>query len=507
MRAYELLNEYKATPTAIAKMAMNIPAIAGFEMEMAAGDSNNVDLGPDFSLDESAYDIDDIIRFFDENDMNDHYTLRSAREQMSEDYQEWRAQLVEEEWDSENHYDIVMEYILSNEYSYMDLAEMWLEKYRESSDLFASQDPSEDVIKAGVDKMIHDMVVDSINDKDEHYENAKEEWMDEWLAGDDGSESDWLSSTGIDSMSDVPDQYDLVWPYYDRDSIDRDSIAEDLRRVVGRRAIASGLTKNRHPENTYLVVEDTSIYSDSGEENAGFEIVSPPLSIKEMLEDYRKIDRWANNRGYTTNETTGLHMNVSLQNASDKDLDYVKLALLLGEEYLADIYNRFDTYYARSSIEKLKMRAESAPEKIEPLLMNMRRGLDQIAIEEFHNGWVDKNTSINPHDGRVEFRFPGGDYLGMEIATIENTLLRCVVALDAAMDPTKFRKEYLKKLYKLLRPYTKDEDVLNLYVKYSAGEMPRAALKSFIRQRRSTKQKKQHPTPEDDLSDHLTRDS
>lgn len=505
MRAYELLNEYKATPTAIARMAKNVSAIAGFEMEMVAGGSDYLDDSePDYSMDESAYDIDDIIRFFDEDDMNDRYTLRSAQQQMFEEYQEWRTDQVQAEWNSENHYDIVKEYILNNEYSYMDLAEMWLEKYREANDLFADQEPNEDVIKSGVEEMIHDMVVDSLNDKDEHYENAKEEWVDEWLENDNGTESDWLSDIGISSMSDVPDQYDLVWPYYNnRDSVNRDTIAAELSGVLGRPARASDLIKNKHPANTYLVVEDTSIQSYDGEENVGFEIVSPPLPLYAMLDDYRRIVRWANSNGHTTNDTTGLHMNVSLRDAADKDLDYVKLALLLGEEYLANIYDRFDNYYARSSVEKLRMRADTSPDRIEPLLMNMRRGLNQIAIEEFHNGWVNKFTGIFPHDGRVEFRFPGGNYLDMDIDVIDNTLMRCVVALDAAMDPAKFRKEYLKKLYKLLQPYTKDEDILNLYVRYSAGEMPRAALKSFVKQRRTEKRMKSTRVPDEDMVGHI----
>jgi hypothetical protein len=59
--------------------------------------------------------------------------------------------------------------------------------------------------------------------------------------------------------------------------------------------------------------------------------------------------------------------------------------------------------------------------------------------------------------------------------------MRFVVALDAAMDPAKYRDEYLKKLYTVLKP--KDQnDTLSYFAKFAAGELPKAALKSFIKQ-------------------------
>jgi hypothetical protein len=57
------------------------------------------------------------------------------------------------------------------------------------------------------------------------------------------------------------------------------------------------------------------------------------------------------------------------------------------------------------------------------------------------------------------------------------------------MDPAKYRDEYLKKLYAVLKP--KDQnDTLSYFAKFSVGELPKIALKSFIRQaqlERSTK--------------------
>jgi putative chitinase len=55
------------------------------------------------------------------------------------------------------------------------------------------------------------------------------------------------------------------------------------------------------------------------------------------------------------------------------------------------------------------------------------------------------------------------------------------VALSAAVDPAAYRQEYLKKLYKLLN-VNGEKDPLSYFAKYAAGELPKAALKSFVRQ-------------------------
>jgi hypothetical protein len=49
------------------------------------------------------------------------------------------------------------------------------------------------------------------------------------------------------------------------------------------------------------------------------------------------------------------------------------------------------------------------------------------------------------------------------------------------VDPAAYRQEYLKKLYKLL-DVNGEKDPLSYFAKYAAGELPKAALKSFVRQ-------------------------
>jgi hypothetical protein len=173
---------------------------------------------------------------------------------------------------------------------------------------------------------------------------------------------------------------------------------------------------------------------------------------------------------------------VSIPDFSRERLDYVKLALLLGDEYVLNEFGREGNTYTKSALKQVKDNIRERPEDAKKLLDSMKGGLSDIASKIVHSGATSKYTSINTKDGYIEFRSPGGDWLDTDIPKIENTLLRFVVALDAACDPQKYRKEYLKKLYKLLEPSKDNTDTIQYFAKYAAGELPKAALRSFVKQ-------------------------
>jgi len=154
---------------------------------------------------------------------------------------------------------------------------------------------------------------------------------------------------------------------------------------------------------------------------------------------------------------------------------------LLGDEYVLNQFGRLGNSYAASAMGIIKERIAQRPEDAAAMLQKMKTGLGELASKVVHSGTTSKFTSINTKDGYIEFRSPGGDWLGDNFDKIETTLMRFVVALDAAMDPEKYRDEYLKKLYAVLKPRDQN-DTLSYFAKFAAGELPKAALKSFIRQ-------------------------
>jgi hypothetical protein len=206
-----------------------------------------------------------------------------------------------------------------------------------------------------------------------------------------------------------------------------------------------------------------------------------------MLTELPKVIAWGKENAYTSEGTgCGLHMNVSIDGVNqESQLDYVKLALLLGDEYVLREFDRLSNSYCKSALTRVKSHTKMlTPEKMTEIMTNMRQGLNKLASQVIHSGNTDKFTSINNKGNYIEFRSPGGDWLEEDLGKLTNTLLRFVVALDAANDPNKYRDEYAKKLYKTLSPSEDGTNTIKYFSEFSAGKLPRSALVSFVRQAR-----------------------
>jgi hypothetical protein len=170
--------------------------------------------------------------------------------------------------------------------------------------------------------------------------------------------------------------------------------------------------------------------------------------------------------------------------------------VLCGDEYVLKEFGRMGNTYAASALGKVKQIIADMPERAAEVLEKMKSHLQQGAdravegtTRNIHPNYTQKYTSINLKDNRIEFRSPGGDWLGeyrRDPGKLVNTMLRFVVALDAAMDPEKYRKEYLTKLYKLLNPKgQKDEygEMVEQFARYVAGVggAPEQVVKNFRR--------------------------
>jgi hypothetical protein len=230
------------------------------------------------------------------------------------------------------------------------------------------------------------------------------------------------------------------------------------------------------------VVEPDGSLEPDDTNDQGLEFVSPPLPIDDILSDLNKVKAWAKEYGCYTNDSTGLHINISVPNYSRENLDFVKLALLMGDEYILDLFGRVGNTYAKSAMKLVKEKVRENPDAAKQLLDKMKGNLDALATKAIHSGITSKYTSINTKDGHIEFRSPGGDWLDDNFDKIENTLLRFTVAMSAALNPDAYRQEYQKKLYKLLTADQKDSDTIKYFAQYAAGELPKAALRSFVKQ-------------------------
>ena len=454
-------------------------ALAGMEFEMIVpntqGDDDDQESEPDFDTDDRASGPQDIRDFFYDRDLNSRGDVDRLIDRMMEDYTEWQSEEFSNRWDSDSE-QFIYDYIREN----LDEDDI-----RTLLDLEPDDELTKKEYQLAADKIAAERL-------EPWYEDAENDSRDQFY--EDDQFEDWLADEGLTHMSDIFQRYDSViqWPYWHQGSRSGEGAsvqetAESFSQAVGRPARASdsyhayGQERPAPGKNFYVVEPDGSLEPDDMDD-AGLEFVSPPLPIDEIMSDLNKVKKWADLNGCYTNDSTGLHINISVPNYDLDKLDFVKLALLMGDEYVLNQFGRASNTYAKSAMGKVRDHVQKRPYEAKYLLDKMKGHMGELASKAIHSGSTDKYTSINTKDGHIEFRSPGGDWLGDNFDKIENTLLRFTVALSAAMDPKAYREEYLKKLYKILNVGNDKGDLVNMFARYSAGLLPADALKSFVRQ-------------------------
>ncbi len=483
--AQQELFEVEMSPSSLRKLAAAIPGVkVGMEFEMVvpgARDPDDEDQEPeeDMDADESANDIEDIVRFFGHDDdyvgqVNDPSDLRDLEEELREKFYEYMSEQILDSWRGPDGEEFFDDWVKQN----VDTDEV-AEFAGTPDDLFGERNPS----KEDYEKFTKNQWEEEGSYYQEAYDVFHEERMDEG----DFSENQFLRDIGIRNMSDVNDNIRMYirWPYYtesyNEGGEDIESIGDEFSDAIGKRVYTStNYHGARRAPDAYSLEPDSSIDAGSGE--AGLEFISPPMSVEEMLEDLQIVKEWADERGAYTNRSTGLHINISVPDYSLDKLDYVKLAILMGDKYVLEQFGRLSNSYAKSSLDIIKDRAKDN-EDVDRLLKQLKGNVEGIASKILHSGRTDKYTSINTKDGYVEFRSAGGDWLGRSFDKIQNTMLRYIVALDAACDPEKYKKEYYKGLYKVLKPKDEKSD-LSMFARYMSGEINRSEYAKSLEQKR-----------------------
>jgi hypothetical protein len=383
------------------KLAAQTGALAGMEFEMIVpgidGGDDNGEQEPDYDYDERVTSIEDAAQFFNDGDYNGRREIQRLREQMSDSYQEWLSEAWMENFESYKN-SIVFRYGKEN-WSEADIAEI-LGLDEAAAEALATRGASPEDYMDAAEKVIEDGLDPWLNDAQE---DAQEEYYE------DEHEEDWLASAGIRSMSDVSSEYNISWPYWSTPGSEGDSIesvADEFREAIGRKVNwSANYHGGKRESDAYVVEPDGSLEPDSSGDS-GLEFVSPPLPVDDMISDLNKVKAWAKQKGCYTNDSTGLHINVSVPGFDNDKLDYVKLALLLGDQYVLDQFGRTGNTYAKSAMGIIKERIAQRPEDAAAMLQKMKAGLGELATKVIHSGTTSKYTSINTKDGYVEFRSP-----------------------------------------------------------------------------------------------------
>jgi hypothetical protein len=249
----------------------------------------------------------------------------------------------------------------------------------------------------------------------------------------------WEADTGQDSSR----------VYSEHESDDEDTLREttfqnienDLTTFLGANVTTDWKgVKNHYAAGDWVVVADGSIEPDDG--GVGVEINSPPQKLTKALRDLKTMFKWMDANYVDTNETTGLHINISMPGIQNVDL--VKLVLFMGDKYVLRQFDRLNNTYTRSQAQSI----------LNNVTGRGRLPRDAKAMVELARSALsdDKYSSVHItklKHGYLEFRIAGGAGYHHKYEMIHNTVLRFVTALEIAIDPNEERNEYLKKLSKI----------------------------------------------------------
>jgi hypothetical protein len=516
--AEEDLTEVKMSPSALQKWARSPEAQgirAGFEAELIFRDTNNngdddYEMEPDYDADERCRSIQDIIDFFNNGEYGglSPRQERALQEGLDEQYFEWldeqmyaswkdeRDDLIRAAWLEEKPMD---ERIHAALVDGMDLTDdqadavIKLHDRRAKGEIKGSEMSEEELEMtsqyseaAGIaDDILDEDVEQSIAKEDGFYDNVLQDFRDGFYVDDD---SGFFDDVGLRWMSDVANSYDLDWPYMtggggNDGSRDWESIGNSLHDTIDMPVKVSG---NYHQmtrkEGVWIVEPDSSLRPDD-REDMGLEIVSPPMPLLTALEKLQEVADWANDSSEGnayTNDSTGLHMGVSVPYKGG-DVDYLKLILFMGDEYVLNAFGREANTYCASAMKKFKQNIKGGRTDPMSVINLMQHELLELAQREVQKGvGTGKYTSAHVKDGYIEFRSAGGDWLAEESADPEklsSTMLRYARAMQIAANPAEERREYAKKLYKLVAPEGDSE--LALFSQFAAGEIDKERLKKL----------------------------
>jgi len=488
------LFEINMSTGSLRREAAKTGAIAGMEFEMIVpnveGGDDDGQMEADYSYDEGVSSIQEAYDFFYDGDYNSRGDVTRLRDRMQDQYYEWLSESFDTRWDGDE-VEFVYNYIKENA-SADEIAEIL---GIEPGDYGEYPEPDRQVYRNAAEKVVAEGYGNY------WYDAAREAEQEDFNNNAD-QEAEWLEDQDLNRMSDIEREYNMTWPHFEQQGggeASIEDIAQEFENAIDRPVQSSGNYHSgsvKRPSPTaqhYLVEPDGSLEADDSND-VGLEFVSPPLPIDDILSDLNKVKQWAKVYGCYTNDSTGLHINISVPNYSRENLDFVKLALLMGDEYVLDLFGRAGNTYAKPAIKMVRDQVRQKPDEAERLLDKMKGNLDSLASKAIHSGVTSKYTSINTKDGHIEFRSPGGDWLDQNFDQIENTLLRFTVAMSAALNPDMYREEYLKKLYKLLTQDAKGSDTIKYFSEYVAGKIPAAALRSFVKQAQLERKLKKDPT-------------
>ena len=440
----------------VAKEGLDAPVKCGFEAESfffnVSGYSSSSDDVDNMSVSDVEYEFGDL-----PDSAYEYYNEWIREKAMDEYLPDLIDQWIEDNRDEDYYID---EFMSSGDGPTMDAVEQYRDQMEEDdpqefknreADGWDDDNWARDFINLEYDYEYQDFLREYASEDDTLIDEAVEECNNDYSM-DDYVESEYYSmSSFLDDFS-----YD-----YSRESEGNvEEVADELfNGWIKHYSKYDGYPDYGEYGNTYnidgwSVETDSSIDADEG---AAAEIISPVFpNPREMLKEMKSLFEWSEDN-FGTNNSTGLHVTMSWNGeprAGSKNVEpnKLKMALLLGDEYLLKQFGRLKNTYTKSQYRQLLKYAEKMKrgdnDSFLKLQSELERGISKDKFSSIHfKGSSDKDTD----NELIEFRIAGGSDYNEMYQDVVKAVVRYGTIMKAGYDDNAFRRDYINAVSRLMR--------------------------------------------------------
>ena len=371
----------------------------------------------------------------------------------NEDDEDYINEFIEEEGIEESDWDDYREGVLRTEYGDERYEE---EGPEELSELYGYEDENwareyVDEYRAGdFREYLRGIAADDDDVRQAAYEEATENYdYDDWISDQWYSMSSFCDDYGIDYSygNNLGEVAELVSKFV-RDS---SAFSDDY--------VESGDYGNTSGSTVQYAVESDSSIDGYG---TGAEIISPVFSTpRRMLAEMKKFFEFLQSEGASTNNSTGLHITMSYNPQDGETVSHeggkikanrVKMAVLLGDQYLLNEFLRGSNTYTKSQYKELQdaigeLKQESGTEGIKKAEAFLDKAISDDKFRAIHfKSQKDSKTNTN----LIEFRIGGGEDYETDFDKVFKAVVRYATTMVAG-HTDQYEGDYVKALSKLLR--------------------------------------------------------
>jgi hypothetical protein len=182
------------------------------------------------------------------------------------------------------------------------------------------------------------------------------------------------------------------------------------------------------------------------------EIVSTPYPVSKGLQMLDGTFNFMREQNISTNDSTGLHVTLSIHGKSSRDFDFLKMMIFYDESNAAKMFDRLGTEFCKLMRTRL---ASYIGDDFQKATGNQRDVQEIIAALKKHGEILraifDKYYTIRAKDnGLFEFRVLGGADYELRFAEIRKQVFAMANIMQIGSDPNLHAQEYIKKVFAVL---------------------------------------------------------